>query len=78
MKIELEYTPEELTQTINGLNNAIIALRDIYNAARWGCELPEKWERFFKDKPFKEIDAIVDIRSKALKDLYDKLLSYEQ
>jgi len=41
MVIELHYTDKELTTLLDGLNNAILAIENVYNELRFGCEVPE-------------------------------------
>ena len=77
MKIELEYSPEELTTTLDGLNNAIIAVRKVYLALRLGCRVPMEFAEM-AEKDFKELDSLTDFRLKALYKLYQNLLNYEK
>lgn len=77
MEIKLNYTKEELTNLINGLNNAIIAIGDIYSAAILGCATPNKFNVLFDNKAPDEITAMADIRINALKQLYHLLEEYE-
>lgn len=77
MVIKLDYSDEELTELISALNNAIVALNKIYGAARLGCEIPAEFEFLFKNKSFQEIDNFTDCRLGLLKNLYSKLIEYE-
>ena len=78
MEIKLNYTQEELSTLLDGLNNACIALRDVYAAGRLGCQVPSKFKPFFETKTFDEIEEETHLREDAVKQLYDFLLSYEQ
>ena len=76
MKIELEYIPEGLMNLLDGLNNAIIVINDIYISLELGCEVPKKF------KPFEKLslDEIIEMRQKrmnSLNSLYQTLLKYE-
>ena len=77
MKIKLDYSKEELSILLDGLNNAIIALQDVYGSAQFGCEVPKKFEKLFEDKSFEEIDKMRKDRISCLKHLYEYLLLYE-
>ena len=78
MEIKLNYTKEELTNLVNGLNNAILAISDIYAAAILGCEIPNKFNVLFVNKTPDEIIKMSNIRINALKQLYCLLESYEK
>lgn len=78
MEIKLNYTKEELTNLINGLNNAIIAVSDVYSAAMLGCEIPKKFNVLFNNKTSDEIIDLTNKRVNALKQLYYLLESYEK
>lgn len=78
MEIKLNYTKEELTNLINGLNNAIIAVSDVYSAAMLGCEVPNKFNVLFDNKTPDEIIDLTNKRVNALKQLYYLLESYEE
>ena len=78
MEIKLNYTQEELSTLLDGLNNACIALGDVYAAGRLGCQVPSKFIPFFETRTFDEIMKETRLREDAVKRLYDFLLSYEQ
>ena len=78
IEIKLCYTPEELSILLDGLNNAYIALKDIYTAGKLGCQVPNKFRPFFETRTDSEIMRDTCSREKAIKQLYDFLLSYEQ
>lgn len=78
MEIKLNYTQEELSTLLDGLNNACIALGEVYAAGRLGCQVPSKFTPFFESKTFDEIEEETHLREAAVKQLYDFLLSYEQ
>lgn len=78
MEIKLNYTKEELTNLIDGLNNAIIAVGDVYAAAILGCETPSKFDPLFNNKTMDEITELADKRINGLKQLYYLLESYEK
>ena len=77
MKIELEYSPEELTTTLDGLNNAIIAIQKIYSALKLGCRVPSEFE-LMAEKDYEELEQLTSFRLKALYKLYQELLNYEK
>lgn len=77
-KIELNYTDEELTTLLNGLNNAYIALSEVYAAGRLGCQVPRVLEPIFETRSFDEMMEETQLRQDAVKQLYYFLLSYEQ
>lgn len=77
MVIELDYSDEELTELISALNNAIVALDKIYGAAKFGCGVPAEFDPLFKNKSFQEIDSFTEHRLSLLKNLYNKLIEYE-
>ena len=76
MKIELNYTQEELSTLLDGLNNAIIAVKHVYNSLKLGCEVPREFDAFEKYS-FDELDNLVYYSLSALKDLYQYLLRFE-
>ena len=73
MKIELNYTYDELTTLLDGLNNALISLKRNYNALLFGTEngVPNQLLKLNLNK-----ETMV-YRYNAIKDLYDHLLTYE-
>lgn len=77
MKIQLNYTPEELSMVLDGLNNAIFAVQDVYHAAVLGCQIPLKFEPLFNGKSFEEVDALTKMRFEAVLQLYKFLSNYE-
>jgi len=77
MKIELEYSPEELTTVLDGLNNAIIAIQKIYSALNLGCRVPSEFE-LMAEKDYEELEQLISFRLKALYKLYQELLNYEE
>lgn len=76
MRIELNYTQEELSTLLDGLNNAIIAVNNVYNALKLGCTVPKEFA-VFEEYSFDEIDNLAYFRLSALKDLYQYLLRFE-
>ena len=74
MKIELEV--EDLKNTIDGLNNAYIALWDIRNGIFLNCEIPEKF-KFLEGTSIDDLTTKIDKRLSAVRDLYNQLLKYE-
>ncbi len=78
MEIKLNYTQEELSTLLDGLNNACIALGDVYAAGRLGCQIPNKFRPLFETRTFDEMMEETRLREDAVKQLYDFLLSYEQ
>ena len=74
MKIELEI--EDLKTTIDGLNNAYVALNDIRSGILLGCEIPAKF-KFLEGTSFDDLTEKIDPRLKAVRDLYNQLLKYE-
>ncbi len=77
MKIMLEYSEQELSTLLDGLNNAIIAVKKIYLAAQLGCEIPQAFAALFNGKSFEEIDSVTEKRLSSLYNLYQVLLHYE-
>ena len=77
MEIKLNYTKDELSLLLDGLNNAIIALQSVYKSAQLGCNIPHQFIPLFENKSFEEIDDIVESRLKAVSDLYILLLEQE-
>lgn len=77
MKIILEYSEQELSTLLDGLNNAIIAVKKIYRAAQLGCEIPQAFAALFDGKSFEEIDSVTEQRLQSLYYLYQTLLHYE-
>ena len=76
MEIKLNYTDKELTILLDGLNNAILTVQDIYSALQLGCQIPKIFSDF-EQKSFEEIDDLVYNRIHALHNLYQTLLRYE-
>ena len=76
MEIKLNYTDKELTILLDGLNNAIFAVQDVYAALELGCQVPSVFNDLQK-KSFEEINDLIAIRRKSLLDLYQTLLRYE-
>ena len=73
MEIKLNYTPEELSTLLDGLNNALISLDQNYNAIRLGAEnvVPDKIRKLNLD------EETMQYRFAFVKGLYDYLLTYE-
>ena len=73
MEIKLNYTPEELSTLLDGLNNALISLDRNYNAIRLGAEnvVPDKIRKLNLD------EETMQYRFAFVKGLYDYLLTYE-
>lgn len=73
MEIKLNYTPEELSVLLEGLNNALISLDQNYNAVRLGLEdiVPYKIRQLNLD------EQTMQFRLAFVKELYDYLLTYE-
>ena len=77
MEIKLNYTKDELSLLLDGLNNAIIALQSVYKSAQLGCDIPSQFTPLFKNKSFEEIDNIIEPRLSAVNHLYTILLEQE-
>ena len=77
MEIILEYSDKELSTLLDGLNNAIIAIKNVYYAAQLGCEIPQAFAALFDGKSFEEIDSLTEQRLQSLYHLYQTLLHYE-
>ena len=73
MEIKLNYTQEELSTLLDGLNNALISLDQNYNAIRLGAEnvVPDKIRKLNLD------EETMQFRFAFVKGLYDYLLTYE-
>lgn len=73
MEIKLNYTQEELSTLLNGLNNALLSLDQNYNAIRLGAEnvVPDKISKLNLD------EETMRFRLASVKELYDYLLTYE-
>ena len=73
MEIKLNYTQEELSTLLNGLNNALLSLDQNYNAIRLGAEnvVPDKIRKLNLD------EKTMQYRLAFVKGLYDYLLTYE-
>ena len=73
MEIKLNYTLEELSILLDGLNNALISLDQNYNAIRLGTEnvVPDKIRKLNLD------EETMQYRFTLVKELYDYLLTYE-
>ena len=73
MEIKLNYTQEELSTLLDGLNNALISLDQNYNAIRLGAEdvVPNKIRKLNLD------EETMQYRFAFVKGLYDYLLTYE-
>lgn len=72
MEIKLNYTSEELSILLGGLNNALFSLHQNYNAIRLGTEnvVPDKIKRLNLN------EEIMQHRLASVKELYDYLLTY--
>ena len=73
MKIELNYTHDELVTLLDGLNNALISLGRNYSALTLGVEsgIPINLLQLnLSEEDYKH-------RFYAVKDLYEHLLTYE-
>ena len=77
-EIKLNYTQEQLHTLLDGMNHSILALQDIYSAARIGCQIPQKFAKKFDTMPYDEIDNYTNKRLNILLDLYYYLLSFEE
>lgn len=75
-EIKLYYSEEELSSIIDGLNNAIIAICNVYDAGKLGVDVPKQFSPLFNGRDFDEIDQIVSKRQEALFKLYRDLISY--
>lgn len=73
MEIKLNYTQEELSILLDGLNNALISLDRNYNAIRLGIDdgIPSKLRKLTIN------EDTMKYRLTAIKELYDYLLTYE-
>ena len=73
MEIKLNYTQEELSTLLDGLNNALISLDQNYNAICLGSEdvVPERIRKLNLD------EQIMQFRLTSVKGLYNYLLTYE-
>ena len=73
MEIKLNYTPEELSILLDGLNNALFSLDQNYNAIRFGTEnvVPDEISKLNLD------EETMRFRFAFVKGLYDYLLTYE-
>lgn len=73
MEIKLNYTPEELSVLLDGLNNALISLDQNYNAIRLGTEnvVPDEIRKLNLN------EETMRFRFAFVKGLYDYLLTYE-
>lgn len=78
MKIELEYTQEELKDLLDSLNNAFISLQRDYNAILFECYdgIPRAFAPFC-DLSLEEMEDLRGTRLQALSTLYKTLLEYE-
>jgi len=74
LKVELEI--EDLKTTIDGLNNAYVALNDIRTGFLLGLETPEKFN-FLKSTTLDGLTEKIDPRLSAVRDLYNQLVKYE-
>lgn len=75
MKIELNYTYDELITLLDGLNNALISLKRNYSAMSFGLYngVPEQLLNLKTDLEQEELEH----RYNSVKELYDHLLQYE-
>ena len=73
MEIKLNYTPEELSTLLDGLNNALFSLDQNYNAICLGLEdvVPERIRKLNLD------EQAMHFRLASIKGLYNYLLTYE-
>lgn len=73
MEIKLNYTQEELSTLLDGLNNALISLNRDYGAIKLGIDdgVPSKLRKLTIN------EDTMKYRLNAIKDLYDYLLTYE-
>ena len=73
MEIKLNYTQEELSVLLDGLNNALFSLDQNYNAIRLGTEnvVPDEIRKLNLD------EETMQFRFAFVKELYDYLLTYE-
>lgn len=78
MEIKLNYTQEELSILLDGLNNACVALADVYSAAYLGCDIPGSFIPMFEHRSIEEIEEVTKLRYGAVRQLYNFLLSYEE
>ena len=72
MEIKLNYSPEELSILLDGLNNALFSLSQNYNAIRLGAEdvVPDKIRKLNLN------EVTMQSRFAFVKELYDYLLTY--
>ena len=73
MEIKLNYTLEELSILLDGLNNALFSLDQNYNAIRLGTEnvVPDEIRKLNLN------EETMRFRFAFVKELYDYLLTYE-
>lgn len=64
---------ENITELVDGLNNAIISYKDVVNSIRFGCGISSKLEPL-RNLPEEKFMA----RLKNLIFLYEQLLDYEK
>jgi len=76
IKIELEYTPEELKTLLDGLNNSLIAVNKIYLALLLGVDVPAEFT-LMSNMDYSFLKQELPKREKALKKLYFTLIKYE-
>lgn len=77
MKIELNYTYDELITLLDGLNNALISLKRNYSAMSFGLYsgVPEQLLNLKTDLKQEKLE--LEHRYNSVKELYDHLLTYE-
>lgn len=78
MEIKLNYTQEELSTLLDGLNNACMALANVYSAAYLGCDIPGSFIPMFEHRSLEEIEEVTKLRYGAVRQLYNFLLAYEE
>lgn len=78
MEIKLNYTKEELSTLLDGLNNACMALANVYSAAYLGCDIPGSFIPMFEHRSLEEIEEVTKLRYGAVRQLYQFLLAHEE
>ena len=75
MKKEIIILLENEKELKNALNNAIIALNDIYGHFHIGIEIPKNWLQFLKmdNDNYEECIEILKKRLEILYDVYNQL-----
>lgn len=77
MIINYEVPDQDFNTFICAVNNALVSLNSTYASCKFGTDVPKAFEKL-QDKPWDELDELVNVRLNSLIDFYEYLLKIEK